>query len=54
MNAWMWTTIRVAVGDFVGSISRVKLGAYISSTFPSSMPYGTLTINLLGSLLLGW
>jgi CrcB protein len=44
----------VAVGGFAGAISRYKLSAFISSRFPSAIPYGTLTINLLGSFLLGW
>ncbi|NOV03310.1 fluoride efflux transporter CrcB [Paenibacillus planticolens] len=53
MNTWLWPICLVSVGGFVGAISRFQLGTYMSRRFPSSIPYGTLTINLLGSFLLG-
>lgn len=43
----------VAAGGFAGAIARYRLSAVIADRFPSPLPYGTLTINATGSLLLG-
>jgi len=43
----------VALGAFAGAIARYGMTAFASRTFTSSVPYGTLTVNLLGSFLLG-
>lgn len=43
----------VALGGFAGAIARYRLSAAVSKRFPSLLPYGTLSINALGSLLLG-
>ncbi|MBP1961282.1 fluoride efflux transporter CrcB [Paenibacillus aceris] len=53
MNTWLWAICLVSFGGFFGAISRFQLGSYMSRRFPSSIPYGTLTINLLGCFLLG-
>lgn len=53
MMTWIWPIFLVSIGGFFGAISRFKLGSYIARRFPSSIPYGTLTINLLGCFLLG-
>ncbi|WP_341416981.1 CrcB family protein [Paenibacillus filicis] len=46
----MW----VAAGGFPGAIARYVVGRAISSRVPSDgIPYGTLTINVLGSFLIG-
>ncbi|TXK85732.1 fluoride efflux transporter CrcB [Paenibacillus sp. N3.4] len=54
MNSWLSSVCLVSIGGFLGAVSRFRLGAYLSKRFPSSIPYGTLTINLLGCFLLGW
>ncbi|NEW05409.1 fluoride efflux transporter CrcB [Paenibacillus sp. SYP-B3998] len=51
---WLWPVFLVGLGGFFGAISRFQLAAYMARRFPSSFPYGTLTVNLLGCFLLGW
>ncbi|NHM33208.1 fluoride efflux transporter CrcB [Neobacillus terrae] len=43
----------VAIGGFLGAMSRFGVSNFIKSTFPSVFPIATLTVNLLGSFLLG-
>jgi CrcB protein len=54
MNAWLWPAALVGIGGFLGTVSRYKLSTFVSGRFPTFIPYGTLTVNLLGCLLLGW
>ncbi|MGK5094718.1 fluoride efflux transporter CrcB [Deltaproteobacteria bacterium TL4] len=44
----------VGIGGFFGAISRFFVGYAISTHFGTSFPYGTLTINALGSLMIGF
>ncbi|MHB1854641.1 MAG: fluoride efflux transporter CrcB [Acidimicrobiales bacterium] len=37
----------------VGAISRYLLDAYVSARYPGNLPWGTFTINMTGSFLLG-
>lgn len=46
------TTLWIGLGGAAGSIARYHLGALVAKRW-SSLPWGTLTVNLLGSLLLG-
>lgn len=46
--------IYIALGAFFGAISRYQLSKWINTNYNSKFPYGTLTVNLLGSLLLGF
>lgn len=43
----------VGLGGFCGAISRFFVSSRIGKRYPGKMPYGTLTVNLLGSFLLG-
>lgn len=43
----------VAVGAFFGAISRFVVSKNIDAKMHSRFPFGTISINLLGSLLLG-
>ncbi|THE13417.1 fluoride efflux transporter CrcB [Bacillus timonensis] len=43
----------VAVGGFLGAISRFGLSNFIKGRYPSAFPIATLFINLIGSFLLG-
>ncbi len=43
----------VGIGGFLGSISRYLLGFFLSKVFTSAIPYSTIIINLIGSLLIG-
>jgi fluoride exporter len=48
--AYLW----IALGAVVGASARYFLSSYISRSVSSSFPYGTLIINITGSLLLGF
>jgi len=43
----------VGLGGFVGSISRYLLQNAVVSRFVTVLPFGTLAINLIGSLFIG-
>jgi fluoride exporter len=43
----------VGIGGFIGAVARYYISTTISKSFPSVLPYGTLTVNLLGSFALG-
>ena len=43
----------VGIGGFIGSISRYYSQQIISKRFPSALPYGTLTVNIVGCCLIG-
>ncbi|MEH7222734.1 fluoride efflux transporter CrcB [Bacillus sp. JJ1566] len=42
----------VMIGGFLGAISRYLLGEWVPA--PNGFPIGTLTVNLIGCLCLGW
>ncbi len=44
----------IAVGAIVGASARYFLSSYVAKAFSSTFPYGTLIINLTGSMLLGF
>jgi fluoride exporter len=48
--AYLW----IALGAVVGASTRYFVSGYIARTFATSFPYGTLFINVSGSLLLGF
>lgn len=48
--AYLW----IALGAVVGASARYFLSGYIARIFPSTFPYGTLVINVTGSILLGF
>jgi CrcB protein len=48
--AYLW----IALGAVVGASARYFLSGFIAKILPSSFPYGTLMINVTGSLLLGF
>ena len=48
--AYLW----ISLGAVVGASARYFLGGFIAKILPSSFPYGTLIINITGSLLLGF
>lgn len=43
----------VALGGAIGSVARYLLGGAVSRWMGSDFPYGTLTANVMGSLLMG-
>ena len=49
-----WQTIlAIGSGGFIGAVLRAYLNGLISQKVPHELPYGTLGVNLLGSLLMG-
>ena len=48
--AYLW----IALGAVVGASARYFVSGYIARTFATAFPYGTLFINVTGSLLLGF
>lgn len=45
--------VSIGIGGFLGAIARYGVSSFMAKTFPSSLPYGTLTVNLIGCTLLG-
>lgn len=45
--------LAVGVGGFLGSIFRYLISHYINTSAQSSFPFGTLTVNIIGSFLIG-
>ncbi|MEF3303925.1 fluoride efflux transporter FluC [Paenibacillus sp. GYB003] len=43
----------IVVGGFFGAIARYRLSKKIAERFQTAVPYGTLTVNMIGSFLLG-
>lgn len=48
------TLVAVALGGALGAVSRYVLGSWIQGMAGGSFPWGTWTVNALGSLLLGF
>ena len=48
--AYLW----IALGAVVGASARYFVSGYIARTFATAFPYGTLFINVTGSLLIGF
>lgn len=47
------TLIYVALGGAVGAVLRYLTGAWMLHRFGATFPYGTMTVNIVGSLLMG-
>ncbi len=45
--------LAIGSGGFLGAISRAYLNGVFGKMMPNYLPFGTLGVNLLGSLLLG-
>lgn len=54
MNLTWQTWVLVATGGAIGAWLRFWISSRMNGTFPSSIPYGTLTVNLGGAFALGW
>ena len=49
----MFTLMIIGCGGFFGAISRYLVSEMVYTVWGAGMPYGTLTVNIVGSLLLG-
>lgn len=47
------TVVAIAIGGAIGSVARYLIGVRLYSFLGLGLPYGTLTVNLVGSFLLG-
>ena len=45
--------IAVAVFGMLGAVSRFSAGYWVTSMYGHDFPYGTLTVNVVGSFLVG-
>ena len=45
--------ILIGLGGFIGSIARYLTTVYFTKHFPSSFPFGTLSVNIIGCFLIG-
>jgi CrcB protein len=50
----MWTYIAIAVGGTLGCWSRYGMTNLVQSIYVRDFPYATMSINLLGSFLMGF
>lgn len=48
------TLFYVAIGGALGAVSRYVLTGWVHGFVKGDFPYGTLTVNLLGSFILGF
>lgn len=49
-----WQTIlAIGSGGFLGSVLRAYLNGVVNKHVPHDLPFGTLSVNLIGSLLIG-
>ena len=48
------TIVAIAVGGGCGSVARFLVAREMGRLFGGFLPYGTLIVNVLGSLALGW
>jgi CrcB protein len=49
----MYTYLSIAVGGALGSMARYATGVYVGRWLGMAFPWGTLLINIIGSLLIG-
>ncbi len=47
------TILAVGSGGFIGAVLRTWLNGIINARVPHDLPFGTLGVNLLGSLIMG-
>jgi|SRR5690554_645455 CrcB protein len=45
--------VLVGIGGGMGSVLRYMTSSFMTKYFPSSFPWGTLSVNVLGCLLMG-
>ena len=48
-----YTFLAIGLGGFIGAVLRAYLNGVVNSNIPHTLPFGTLSVNLIGSLLIG-
>lgn len=46
--------LAVGVGGFFGAIARFVIATFVQKLSGATFPYGTLTVNILGSFIIGY
>lgn len=46
--------LSVGIGGFIGAILRFTLSGWVQKATASTFPFGTLSVNILGSFLIGF
>ena len=47
------TILAIGSGAFIGAVMRAYLNGVVNHHLPHTLPFGTLTVNLLGSFIIG-
>jgi len=47
------TLLCIGAGSFAGGIARYLVSKAVENSIPSSFPFGTMTVNIIGCLLIG-
>ena len=48
-----WTILFVALGGALGASARYLTGIAVAKTLGSAFPFGTMTVNIIGSFIMG-
>ncbi len=48
-----YTFLAIGIGGFIGATLRAYLNGVVNNSFAHTLPMGTLSVNLLGSLIIG-
>jgi len=52
--SYNWQTfLSVGLGGFIGAMSRFYINMIVSKNFPHEIPLATLTVNIIGSFIIG-
>jgi CrcB protein len=52
MMSWQ-TLLAIGSGAFLGAVLRAYMNGVVNHHFPHTLPFGTLSVNLLGSFVIG-
>jgi CrcB protein len=50
----MWTYVAIAIGGTLGCWARYAQSAFVQAVFGRAFPFATLSINVMGSFLMGF
>src|SRR6478752_4243249 len=50
----MWTYVAIAIGGTLGCWARYAQSVYVQGAFGRAFPFATLSINVIGSFLMGF
>ncbi len=50
----MWTALWIFIGGGLGSLARWGASGLLANTVGQTFPWGTLFVNVSGSLVIGW